>query len=62
MNQPQGNRPKNNNQRRRHQQQQHGRKPHAIDVWRSPDELPEVQKIDAPTDVGASIFCTSGSS
>lgn len=52
MSQPQqGNKPRNTNQRRR--QPQHGKKPHAIDVWRNPGELPEVQRIPAPTDVGA---------
>lgn len=52
MNQPQGNRSRSSNQRRR-PQQQHGKKAHAIDVWRTAGELPEVQKIPAPTDVSA---------
>jgi len=53
MSQPQqGNRSRNTNQRRR-PQQQHGKKAHAIDVWRNPGELPEVHKIDEPNDVGA---------
>ena len=51
MNQPQQSKSRNSNQRRR--QQQHGKKPHAIDVWRAGGELPDVQRIPAPTDVGA---------
>ncbi|MDO8390533.1 MAG: hypothetical protein Q7V57_08595 [Actinomycetota bacterium] len=52
MSQPQqGNRSRTTNQRRR--QPQHTKKAHAIDVWRDSGELPEVQRIPAPTDVGA---------
>jgi hypothetical protein len=43
---------KRNTQRRRPQQQPH-KKPHAVDVWRDPGELPAVAKIAHPTDVGA---------
>ena len=32
---------------------QHAKRPAAVDVWRAPAELPPVEKIDEPTDVGA---------
>jgi len=44
-----GNGQRANNQRRR---QQH-KKPNTIDVWRNPGELPEVDKIAPPNEVGA---------
>ena len=48
MNQPSGQN-KSRNSRRRPQ----GKRPVAVDVWRAPEELPPVDKIDEPTDVGA---------
>ncbi len=41
------------NDKRRRQQQQHHKKPQHIDVWRSPEGLPDTRKIANPTDVGA---------
>lgn len=42
-----------NARRRQQQQQQQGKRPVAVDVWRAPAELPPVDKIAEPTDVGA---------
>lgn len=44
---------KRNGQRRRSQPSHSHKKAPAIDVWRTSGELPEVQRISHPTDVGA---------
>ena len=41
------------NDKRRRQQQQHKKQQHHVDVWRSPEALPDTRKIANPTDVGA---------
>ena len=41
-------RKRNNNQRR-----QPGRRPQPLDLWRTPDPLPEVEPVATPHDVGA---------
>ena len=46
---PQSGQKQSRNARRRQQ----GKRPAAVDVWRAPAELPPVDKIAEPTDVGA---------
>jgi hypothetical protein len=39
--------------KRTNQRRQPGRRPQLVDVWRTPDPLPEVEPIAEPHDVGA---------